>query len=216
LDSRLNRSTQTQALNLSAGVSKFARSSRGRFVELTRPLCSDRPANAPTSRLPLRKVLSQQTIGVLIRAARCHGLCGSQKNKRRWFCRQREPSMVRKFLATVPGSAIYTARSVSFLACLMSAEIRPTGYPYWPTFASNHVAGMTFDQGRDIAVVRPGQEIAFPNGQATRPESSTAAGRWTDRDGILDLSPPIAIEDPPVFDRRIVALSIEDDKAALS
>ena len=29
-------------------------------------------------------------------------------------------------------------------------------------FISNHVARMTFDQGRDVAVPGPGQEIAFP------------------------------------------------------
>src|SRR5258708_4936912 len=49
----------------------------------------------------LRKVLSQQTIGVLIRAALPWALRIAKINVD--VCRQREPSMVRKFLATVPG-----------------------------------------------------------------------------------------------------------------
>src|SRR6476646_7064336 len=54
----------TQALNLSAGVSN-CKVSRGRSF-------SHRQVGA------LRKVLSQQAIGVLVRPA-LHGLCGSQK-----------------------------------------------------------------------------------------------------------------------------------------
>src|SRR5712671_6456788 len=62
----------------------------------------------------LRKVLSQQTIGVLIRAALPWALRIAKINVD--VCRQREPSMVRKFLATVPGQRfIQLARSLSCL-----------------------------------------------------------------------------------------------------
>src|SRR5271169_2609739 len=56
----------------------------------------------------------------------------------------------------------------------------------------HHVAGMTFDQGRDIAVVRPGQEIAFP--MARHRPIFNRCRPLTDRDEILDLSPSITDE----------------------
>src|SRR6267154_5147017 len=52
----------------------------------------------------LRKVLSQQTIGVLIRAALPRALRIAKINVD--VCRQREPSMVRKFLTPVPGQRL--------------------------------------------------------------------------------------------------------------
>src|SRR5215207_10039482 len=51
---------------------------------------------------------------------------------------------------------------------------------------------MTFDQGRDIAVLRPGQEIALPMAR-NRPIFNRCRS-LTDRDGILDLPPSIADE----------------------
>src|SRR5258708_19825705 len=62
----------------------------------------------------LRKVLSQQTIGVLIRAALPRALRIAKINVD--VCRQREPSMVRKFLTPVPRQRfIHPARYLSFL-----------------------------------------------------------------------------------------------------
>jgi len=50
---------------------------------------------------------------------------------------------------------------------------------------------MTLDQGRDVAVVRPGQQIAFP---MARHRLILNRGRpLTNRDDILDMPPPIAI-----------------------
>src|SRR5258705_13047165 len=79
----------------------------------------------------------------------------------------------------------------SFLACLMSADTTELGILIGH-LREHHVAGMTFDQGRDIAVLRPGQEIAFP--MARHRPIFNRCRSLTDRDGILDLSPPIAIE----------------------
>src|ERR1017187_320636 len=55
---------------------------------------------------------------------------------------------------------------------------------------------MTFDQGRDVAVPRPGQEIALPMPRH-RPIFNRCRS-LTDRDEILDLSPSIAIETRPL------------------
>src|SRR5258707_7369396 len=52
----------------------------------------------------LRKVLSQQAIGVLVRPALPRALRIAKINGD--VCRQREASVVRKFLATVPGQRL--------------------------------------------------------------------------------------------------------------
>ena len=52
------------------------------FVEPTRPLCSDRLASAPISRCPLESTVSAGR-WCSCSEPRCHGLCGSQKCKRR-------------------------------------------------------------------------------------------------------------------------------------
>src|SRR6202021_1983126 len=56
----------------------------------------------------------------------------------------------------------------------------------------HHVTGMTLDQGRDIAVLRTGQQIAFP--MARHRSIFNCCRALTDRDGILDLSPSIAVK----------------------
>src|SRR5712672_2088114 len=92
----------TRALNLSAGVSN-CKGLKWPFVELTSHfvqigLRMHRQVGA------LRKVLSQQTIGVLIRAALPWALRIAKINVD--VCRQREASMVRKFLTPVPGQRL--------------------------------------------------------------------------------------------------------------
>ena len=68
--------------------------------------------------------------------------------------------MIRKFLAAVPGQRFIQLARQPF--CLLDER----GYDRLGVFIGHlrqhHVTGMTFDQGRDIAVLGPGQEIAFP------------------------------------------------------
>src|SRR2546423_15304621 len=56
----------------------------------------------------------------------------------------------------------------------------------------HQVTRMTLDQGRDVAVLRPGQEIAFP--MARHRPIFNRCRSLTDRDDILDLPPSIADE----------------------
>src|SRR5713226_9629355 len=49
----------------------------------------------------------------------------------------------------------------------------------------HHITRMTLDQGRDIAVVRPGQQIAFP--MARHRTIFNRRRSLTDRDDILDM-----------------------------
>src|SRR6478736_2769583 len=51
---------------------------------------------------------------------------------------------------------------------------------------------MTLDQGRDIAVLRPGQQIAFP--MARHRPIFNRCRPLTDRDDVLDLPPSITDE----------------------
>ena len=66
------------------------------------------------------KVLSQQTVGVLIRPTLPRTLPIAEVNVD--VGRQREASMIRKFLAPVRVSDFYGSLG-SFFACLMSTEI---------------------------------------------------------------------------------------------
>ena len=59
----------------------------------------------------LRKVLSQQTIGVLVGTALPRTLRVAEVDLD--VSRQRKSSMIRKFLATIPGQRLGTARSVA-------------------------------------------------------------------------------------------------------
>src|SRR6478672_10923278 len=102
--------------------------------------------------------------------------------KRRWS----ESSLPRSQV-----SDLYSSLG-SFLACLLDERRYDRPGILIGHLRQHHVAGMTFDQGRDIAVVRPGQEIAFP--MARHRPIFNRCRSLTDRDGILDLSPPIAIE----------------------
>src|SRR6266404_1353745 len=67
------------------------------------PLCSDRLANAPTSRC-IREVLSQQAIGVLVRPALPRALRIAKIYLN--VSRQRKTAMIRKFLSPVPGQRL--------------------------------------------------------------------------------------------------------------
>src|ERR1700694_1239806 len=92
----------TQALNLSAGVSKLQGLTRS-FVELTRHFAQmglrvHRQVGA------LRKVLSQQAIGVLVRPALPRALWIAKIYVD--FGRQRKATMIRKFLSPVPGQGL--------------------------------------------------------------------------------------------------------------
>jgi hypothetical protein len=65
----------------------------------------------------------------------------------------------------------------------------------WVSFGhlcQHHVTGTTLDQGRDIAVFRPRQEIAFP--MAGHRPIFNRCRPLADRDDILDVSPAIADE----------------------
>ena len=68
----------------------------------------------------LRKVLTQQTIGVLVRPTLPWALRIAEVNID--FGRQRKSSMIRKFLPRSQVSDLYSSLG-SFLACLMSAEM---------------------------------------------------------------------------------------------
>jgi len=105
----------------------------------------------------LRKVLSQQAIGVLI-GARCHGLC-DRKNKRR-CCRQRKAAMIRKFLAPAQVRDLLQLLC-SFFACLIARRL-PSGCSLPATFGQHHVTRMKLDQGPRCSCCSAGQQIAFP------------------------------------------------------
>src|SRR6476659_3092136 len=104
--------------------------------------------------------------------------------------RQRKSSMIRKFLAAVPGQRFIQLARQPF--CLLDER----GYDRLGVFighlCQHHVTGTTLDEGRDIAVLRTGQEIAFP---MARHRPIVNLGRPpTYRDTILDLSPSITDE----------------------
>src|SRR5664280_1914629 len=140
----------------------------------------------------LRKVLSQQTIGVLVGPALPRTLRIAEVNVD--IGRQRKSSMIRKLLAPVPGQRLIQLTRQHFRLLDERGNNRLgvlIGYLH-----QHHVTGMTFDQGRDVAVPRPGQEIALPMTRH-RPIFNRCRS-LTDRDEILDLSPSIAIETRPL------------------
>jgi hypothetical protein len=120
LNVRLGLPTQpvdaTQTLNLSAGfqLENFT----WPFVELTRHIVQiglrvHRQVGA------LRKVLSQLTIGVLVRPALSRALRIAEVNVD--VGRRRKSSMIGKFLARSQVSDLYSSLG-SFFACLMRAD----------------------------------------------------------------------------------------------
>ena len=105
----------TQALNRSAGVAN-RRSLAWSFVELPSHFVELRLAvHGQVS--PLRQVLPQQTVGVLVGTTLPRTLRIAEVNVD--VGRQRQAPMVRKLLAAVPGQ--YSSFGIVF-ACLISAE----------------------------------------------------------------------------------------------
>src|ERR1035441_3088312 len=140
----------------------------------------------------LRKVLSQQTIGVLVGTALPRTLRIAEVNVA--VGRQRKSSMTRKLLAPVPGQRLIQLTRQHFRLLDERGDDRLRvliGH-----LRQEDATRMTFDQGRDVAVPRPGQEIAFPMTRH-RPIFNRCRS-LTDRDDILDLSPPIAIRVRPL------------------
>jgi hypothetical protein len=93
----------------------------------------------------LRKVLSQQAIGVLVRSALPRALRIAKIDVD--FGRQRKATMIRKFLALVPGQGLYSSLG-SFFACLMSAEgAQPTLVSRRPADLWVHVLNLGDEKG---------------------------------------------------------------------
>src|SRR5450759_5198749 len=98
--------------------------------------------------------------------------------------------MIRKFLSSVPGQGFIQLLWQLLRLLDERGDYRLgvlTGH-----LRQHHVTRMTLDQGRDVAVVRPGQQIAFP--MARHRPIVNRCRSLTDRDDILDLSPSIAME----------------------
>src|SRR5665647_1360583 len=94
----------------------------------------------------LRKVLSQQTIGVLVGTALPRTLRIAEVNVD--VGRQRKSSMIRKLLAPVPGQRLIQLTRQHFRLLDERGNNRLgvlIGYLH-----QHHVTGMTFDQGRDL------------------------------------------------------------------
>src|SRR5712671_4279374 len=175
----------TQALNLSAGIFKL-QGLTWSFVELTSHyvqigLRVHRQVGA------LRKVLSQQALGVLVRPALPRALRIAKIYVD--FGRQRKATMIRKFVSPVPGQGLIQ-RLWQLLRLLDERRDCRLGV-LTCHLGQHHVTRMTLDQGRDVAVVRPRQEIAFP--MARHCPIFNRRRSLTDRDDILDMPPSIAI-----------------------
>jgi hypothetical protein len=93
----------------------------------------------------LTKVLSQQAIGILVRSALPRALRIVKIDVD--FGRQRKATMIRKFLARSQVRDERGDNRLGVLACRLG---------------QHHVTGLTLDQGRDVGVVRSGQDIALP------------------------------------------------------
>ena len=99
--------------------------------------------------------------------------------------RQAEPAMVREFLAPVPGQGLVE------LGRQLPRLPDERGYHCQGFLVGNlyqhHVTRLTFDQGRDVAVLRSRQQITFP---VTRHRPIFDRGRaLTDRHHVRDLIP---------------------------
>src|SRR6266404_5321924 len=76
------------------------------------------------------------------------------------FGRQRKATMIRKFLSPVPGQGLI--QLLWQLLRLLDERGDCRLGVLTCHLGQHHVTRMTLDQGRDVAVVRPGQQIAFP------------------------------------------------------
>src|SRR6478609_11684160 len=121
------------------------------------PLCSDRLASAPTSRCPSESTVSAgHWCSRSTRAARALRIAKIYVD----VGRQRKATMIRKLLSPVPGQGL-----IQFLWQLLRLLDERADYRLGVLtchLGQHHVTRMTLDQGRDVAVVRPRQEIALP------------------------------------------------------
>ena len=129
------------------------------------------------------EVLSEQTISVLIGTPLPWALRITEADID--VGRQAEPAMVREFLAPVPGQGLVElGRQLPRLPDERGYHCQGflVGNPY-----QHHVTRLTFDQGRDVAVLRSRQQITFP---VTRHRPIFDRGRaLTDRHHVPDLTP---------------------------
>ena len=129
------------------------------------------------------EVLSEQTISVLIGTPLPWALRITEVDID--VGRQAEPAMVREFLAPVPGQGLVElGRQLPRLPDERGYHCQGflVGNPY-----QHHVTRLTFDQGRDVAVLRSRQQITFP---VTRHRPIFDRGRaLTDRHHVPDLTP---------------------------
>src|SRR3984885_1031015 len=134
---------------------------------------------------PLGEVLAQQAIGVLVgaalpgalRIAEVHGDVGCQGKS----------SMIRKLLTTVPGQGF-----VQFIRQLLRLPDE-RGYHRLRLLVGHlrqhHITRMALTQGRDMAVLRPRQQVTLPMTRH-RPVFNRRRS-LADRDKVRDLSSPI-------------------------
>src|ERR1700733_14983658 len=136
---------------------------------------------------PLGEVLPQQAVGVLVgaalpgalRIAKVYGDVGCQ-------C---ETPMIRKLLATVPGQGF-----VQFVRQLLRLPDE-RGYDRLRLLVGylrqHHITRMALNQGRDMAVLRPRQQVTLPMTRH-RPVFNRRRS-LADRDKVRDLSSPIPL-----------------------
>ena len=106
----------------------------------------------------LWKVLSQQAIGILVRPALPRALRIAKIDVD--FGRQRKATMIRKFLPPVPSQGFVQLFWQLLRLLDECVDYRPGVLACY--LGLHHVTSMTLDQGGDVGVVRPGQEIALP------------------------------------------------------
>ena len=140
------------------------------FVELTRDFVQ-MGLRVPRQVGSFRKVLPQQAIGVFIGTTLPRTLRITEVDVD--VGRECKASMIRQFLASVPGQGLIQLPWQ--LLCLLDEGGDDRLGVLTCHLGQHHVPRMALDQGRDVGVVRPGQEIALPMTSTAR--SSTAAGR---------------------------------------
>jgi hypothetical protein len=106
----------------------------------------------------LRKVLSQQAIGVLVRSTLPRALRIAKIDVD--VGRQRKATMSRQFFAPIPGQGLIQLLWKLLRLLNECGDHRPGILACH--LGQHHVTRLTLDQGRDVGVVRPGQQIALP------------------------------------------------------
>jgi hypothetical protein len=102
---------------------------------------------------PLRKVLPQKTVGVLIGATLPRTLRIAEVNLD--IGRQRLPPMIRKLFAAVPGQRL--VQLIRYRLRLLDQRGNNTLGILVGDLRQGQVTRLPFDQGRDVAVLRTGQ-----------------------------------------------------------